>query len=282
MIHGSPVRPIMRYHGSKYRIAPWLLQYFPPHEIYIEPYGGGASVLMAKPRVRSEVYNDLDEEIVNLFKVLRDDTQATELIKLLELTPYSRCEFYEAYEPGGSDVERARKTLVRSHMGFGSAGATKNNTGFRSDSSRTNAPAAMCWQRYPNHVRSFIERLRGVCIDNRPALDIFRLHDDKRALFYVDPPYLPSTRMLKNGTDCYRHEMNVREHIKMLRVIKQLAGMVVLSGYDNSLYDRLLPDWSKRYVKTKASGNRGAVDRVEVIWMSPRCADSQKQIELMP
>ena len=271
----------MRYHGSKFRIAPWIISHFPPHDIYVEPYGGGASVLMRKPRACSEVYNDIDNDIVNVFQVLRSGKYSARLIDLLRLTPYSKTEFHQAYEPTECPVEQARRTLIRAHMGFGSAGATKNNTGFRCDSTRTNATAATCWMRYPDHVASFIERMRGVLIDCRPALDAINQHDGDKALFYVDPPYLESTRTVKKGSPAYRHEMDESDHIALLNKLKTVAGMVVLSGYENDMYNDLLTGWNKKSIHTKSSGNRGAVNRIETLWLSPRCTLAQRQIELI-
>ena len=108
-------RPVLRYHGAKFRIRDFVISYFPSHRSYIEPYGGGASILLSKPRAHHEVYNDLDDDIVNLFRVLRAPDQASQLIQLLNLTPYARYEFNLAYSgDAGCPVEQARRTIVRS------------------------------------------------------------------------------------------------------------------------------------------------------------------------
>src|SRR3990167_11343170 len=106
----GPTRPVMRYHGGKWRLAPWVIEHFPEHRVYTEAFGGGASVLMRKPRSYAEVYNDLDGEIVNVFRVLRDPSQARELERLLRLTPFARSEFETSYITDGDPLEQARRT----------------------------------------------------------------------------------------------------------------------------------------------------------------------------
>ncbi|MDX3744916.1 DNA adenine methylase, partial [Pseudomonas sp.] len=116
--------PVIRYHGSKFRLASWVTQYFPRHTCYVEPFGGAAGVLMQKPRSYAEVYNDLDGDVVNLFRVLQDPQARAALFEAVVLTPYARQEFERAWEPAEHPVERARRTIIRAQMGFGSAGAT--------------------------------------------------------------------------------------------------------------------------------------------------------------
>lgn len=160
----SPVtRPVVRWFGGKWKLAPWIISHFPPHRIYVEPFGGGASVLLRKPRYYSEVYNDLDGEIVNLFRVLRDRRQATRLIELLHLTPFARQEWRDAYEISDDPVEKARQLLVRSFMGFGANGHNvEASTGFF-----VPMPGATARRRrsiganYPGQLAYAVERLQG-------------------------------------------------------------------------------------------------------------------------
>lgn len=264
-------RPILRYHGGKWLLAPWIISYFPNHRIYVEPFGGGASVLLRKPRSYSEVYNDLDGEIVNLFRVLRDPKTATRLIRRLELTPFARDEFSDAYQQDGDPIdpiEMARKTLVRSYMGFGSAGVVGQPTGFRANSKRSATIPAHDWRNYPEALKVNIERLRGVVIENRPAIDIIRQHDSKKTLFYVDPPYPLATRYKEYRTKCYRHEMTDSEHFKLAEVLKSVKGMVIISSYPGELYDDLYNGWE--YVERDTFAD-GAKARVERLWFSPNC-----------
>lgn len=102
---GRVTRPVLRYHGGKWRLAPWIIQHFPPHRTYVEPYGGAASVLMRKPRSYAEVYNDLDGEVCSLFRVLREPASAVELRRLVALTPFARDEFALSYVPSPDPIE---------------------------------------------------------------------------------------------------------------------------------------------------------------------------------
>lgn len=272
-----PKRPVLRYHGGKWMLAPWIISHFPNHRIYVEPYGGGASVLLRKLRVYSEVYNDLDGEIVGLFRVLRDVSAAERLIQQLRLTPYSRDEFNGAYTPCDDPVEQARRTIIKSYMGFESAAVTakgptlpgagfKACTGFRANSDHSGTTPAHDWANYPPRLVEAIVRLQGVVIENRAALECMAQHDNAEALHYVDPPYVHSTRKQKQRrTPCsYRHEMSDEQHREMCEFLKTVKGMVVLSGYPNGIYDEL--GWQ---CVTRAAHADGAKDRIEALWFNP-------------
>lgn len=283
-------RPVLRYHGGKHVLAPWIISNFPTHRVYVEPFCGAASVLMAKPRSYSECINDLDGEIVNVFKVLRDPASALELQRQIELTPYSRTEFKGAYVPSRDPVEQARRTIVKSFMGFGSAAVTqakptspgagfKPTTGFRANSNRSGTTPSHDWANWPRRIPSFVERLQGVVIENKDASAIMLQHDSERTLHYVDPPYVHSTRGLKQWRtpQSYRYEMTDEQHAELADVLKSLQGFVVLSGYPSELYDRLYEGWA--CVKRDAHGD-GAVDRVECLWLSPSLTE-RAQPQLM-
>lgn len=265
-------RLLIRHHGGKWMLAPWILQQFPPHRTYVEPYGGGASVLLRKERSYSEIYNDLDGEIVNLFRIVRD--QGEELLRLLELTPFARGEFLEAWHPSANPVEQARRTLIRSFMGFGSAATTLGRapkdagrgglakTGFRANSSRSGTTPAHDWRNYPGTFGQIIERLRGVVIENKPALEVIAQHDSPDTLTYCDPPYVAETR--DAGGD-YAFEMNDADHRELAAFLKTLRGGVIVSGYACDLYDlELYAGWDRI---EKASLADGARPRTEVLWM---------------
>ena len=228
-------RPILRYHGGKWRLALWIISHFPQHRFYIEPFGGAASILLRKPRSFSEVYNDIDGDLVNLLSVLRDTDNRTSLIESLKLTPFSRDEFELAREKVRDPIENARRTVVRSFMGFGSAATNKNHsTGFRSKSHKKTATAGSDWFNYPDSLKQAGERLRGVIIERRNALDLIDYHDSTESLFYVDPPYLHETR--HNGAErCYTHEMGVSDHESLLSKLTGISGYVLISGYENDM-----------------------------------------------
>lgn len=269
---GARNRPILRYHGGKWKLAPWIISHFPRHRVYIEPFGGGGSVLLRKKRCYSEVYNDMWGTVVNVFRVMRDPVQACRLAELLELTPFAR----EEFELCGKNeiakiedpVEQARRTIFRSFAGFGSASTNGEYvTGFRANSDRSGTTPAHDWMNYPSHIVRFIERLRGVVIEHRPAEEVIRQHDREDALIYADPPYCHSTRNMKRGNAAYAFEMDDEAHSSLAGLLRGAAGSVVISGYRNGLYDELYSDWKRIDCDTHADGAR---DRVESLWINER------------
>lgn len=276
----NKIPPVMRYHGAKFRLAPWVMSFFPPHKVYVEPYGGAAGVLLQKPKSEREVYNDMDQEIVNVFKVLRCPKASRELSQKLQLTPYARTEFELSYTACGDRIEQARRTLIRAQMGFGSAGATKNTTGFRIDMNRDYGTSASLWAEYPQHISQFQHRLNGVLIENRPALQIIENHDRKDTLFFIDPPYVHSTRVMQKNSSGYKHEMTDNDHQTLINTLLDVKGLVVLSGYDNDLYKHQLTHWQCHKTFARASAYRGTTQRTECVWLNPACAALQNQPDL--
>lgn len=279
----APKRPVLRYHGGKWRLAPWIISHFPAHRIYTESFGGAASVLLRKPRAYAEIYNDLDGEIVSLFRVLRDPAQARELIRLLQLTPFARAEFELSYITAADPVEQARRTALRAYAGYGSASASGHDTGFRANSNRAGTTPAHDWANYPDKLPAIVKRLRGVVIENRPAIKVIETHDDPETLHYCDPPYPHSTRSLKKRRSAlYRFEMTDDQHRELAQCLHTAQGMVIISGYPCSLYDaELYSDWQRIERKALADGAR---ERVEVLWLSPKAAeklaDETHQLEI--
>ncbi|MFM1133842.1 DNA adenine methylase [Yersinia enterocolitica] len=148
--------PVIRYHGGKFRLAKWITSFFPAHRCYVEPFGGAASVLLRKARSHAEVYNDLDGEIVNLFRVLQNPVMNERLRDMCILTPYSREEFNFAYEPVDDELEQARRTVIKATMGFSSASATANKSGFRTDTKREYSTAQQLWASYPDNLAAIV------------------------------------------------------------------------------------------------------------------------------
>ncbi|AEF45940.1 D12 class N6 adenine-specific DNA methyltransferase [Serratia sp. AS12] len=259
--------PALRYHGAKFRLAPWIIEHLPEHTCYVEPFGGAAGVLLRKKRSYSEVYNDLDGEVVNLFKVLRDPTNNARLRTLCALTPYSRAEFNAAYEPTENPIERARRMVVRACMGFGGAAAVGGQSGFRSDSKRKYATASHLWASYPDNLAAIGQRFSGVIIENKNAVDVIKAHDSETTVFFIDPPYLPETRV--QGNRYYRFEMDETEHRSLLDAILEVSGMVLISGYDSELYNEMLSGWRKEVKGARISAGRGTKVRTECLWISP-------------
>lgn len=267
-----PERPTIRYFGGKWVLAPWIISNFPNHRVYVEPFGGGASVLMRKARSYAEVYNDLDGEIVSLFKVLRDQKTCRQLERALRLTPFSREEFWLAYEPASDPVEAARRLLVRAYMGFGSDGhnTAAGRTGFRASSNRSGTTPAHDWVNFPDELRHFCARLAGVVIENRDAKACMAQQDSSQTLHFVDPPYVHSTRGdIRHGYNC---EMSDQEHAELCDFLKTLQGMVILCGYENEIYDSL--GW--RTIRREALAD-GARKRTEILWVNDAVWESQDQ-----
>ena len=278
-------RPVLRYHGGKWRLAPWIIEHFPPHRIYVEAFGGAASVLLRKPRSYAEVYNDEWDVVVNVFRVLRDPETANRLRELLGLTPFARSEFEEAGDLElaaiADPVERARRTILRSFAGFGSAATNANHaTGFRAASNRSGTTPAHDWANYPAIIPAFVERLRGVVIESRPAAKVLQAHDTPTTLHYCDPPYPHETRNMRRGNAAYAHEMTTVEHAALCDVIRSLSGYVVISGYRCPLYNELYRDWFSTERSDVCAD--GARRRTEVLWLSPKTAEAIhcKQLEL--
>ncbi|WP_330983652.1 MULTISPECIES: DNA adenine methylase [Enterobacterales] len=260
--------PAIRYHGGKFRLASWIISHFPPHRCYVEPFGGAASVLLKKEPSEAEVYNDLDGDVVNLFRVLRDPANSQALIDACALTPYSREEFSCAYESTDNPVEQARRLIVRATMGFGSAGATKGCTGFRLDTRRNSATAQAIWARQPDNLAVVASRFAGVLVENRDALQCMRDHDTASTLHFVDPPYIHETRVETAKNSAYRFEMTDEDHIYLLDVLQDLTGMVIVCGYDSELYNDHLRGWQRVTRTTAANGCAGSVQRTECLWIN--------------
>jgi len=259
-------RPVLRYHGGKWLLAPWIISHFPPHKIYVEPFGGAGSVLLRKPRTFCEVYNDLDEEVVNLFRVLRCREEALKLCDLLSLTPFGRVDFKEAYQISDEPLERARRLVVRSFLGFGSAAHNiRYSTGFRAASKETGRPHSMDWVNLPECLWIVTERLKGVTIENRAALEVIQQQDHPQALFYLDPEYLPSTRPNSNCKQ-YQHRMSIRDHEELGELLGAIKGRAIISGYWSKLYERIYRDWNVVQRVAQASGQKGRIQRMEILW----------------
>jgi DNA adenine methylase len=270
--------PAFRYHGAKFRISGWVHQHLPAHRTYVEPFGGAAGVLLTKMRSYAEVYNDLDGDVVNFFRVLQNHALREQLIEACHLTPYARDEFDLAFDESVEPVERARRLVIRAQMGFGSAGATKGKTGFRIDSQRAYGTAQHLWVKYPDGLAAIAERFTGVLIENRPAVEVMQQHDTPQTLHYVDPPYVHSTRVMQTGkAGYYRHEMDVSAHEELLAALLQLRGMVVLSGYRTELYDDTLAGWQRVETTARISAGRGSATRTECLWVSPSAAEAGHQ-----
>lgn len=232
-------------------------------------------MLLRKPRCYAEIYNDLDGEIVNLFRVVRD--RGDELTEKLRLTPFAREEFELAYQPTDDDLERARRTMIRSGMGFGSSGTSSTvKTGFRGSATRSGSHPAGDWSTRIQLIGNVVDRLQGVVIENRTAIEVLQYHDAKTTLHYVDPPYVHSERtwLGKGSKEAYKHEMTDADHRELATTLHGLKGMVILSGYPSDLYEEIYGSWL--CVKRTAHAD-GAKKRIECLWLNRAAENAMPQ-----
>lgn len=197
--------------------------------------------------------------IVNFFHVLRDHPE--ELGRLIEVTPFARDEYKKSFETAEDPIERARRYCVRCWQGFGNS--QLYNNGFKSGQQSHSPNPAMAWADLPATIMLAADRLRGVQIENLPALEIMDRYNTPDVFLYLDPPYLPGVR---KGY-LYRHEMNASDHEALLKMCLHHPGKIMISGYDNSLYDEMLKGWKKAQKLTRAECG---LKRVESLWMNYR------------
>lgn len=261
-------RSLFRYFGGKWRVAPWIVSFFPPHQQYVEPFAGAASVLFKKERCYSETINDLNEEVINFYRVLQDEQLSSRLETLIRLTPYSRNEYILAHGKSDEPVERARRLLIRSLMSYNATSMFDCNSqsGFRMDTKKRYSIPSHDWARYPDNMALFINRLRGVTVENTDAFNLIERTDDPDTLFYLDPPYVEHTRTDKNKNQ-YAFEFSDEDHKRLVDVILSLRGMVIISGYDSPLYQPLEAAGWRKEQKTFQINYSGS--RVECLWIKP-------------
>ena len=254
-------RPHIRYFGSKWRIAEWIVGSLPEHTCYVEVFGGSGAVLLSKRPAATDVYNDLDGDVVHLFRVMREHGEA--LARAVALTPYSREEHALSFEPTPDPLERARRFVVRSWQTRGGYRRTgRSSWWYQRGIGRCNAPA-LTWTRVPDRLSIVAERLARVHIECVDWREIIRRYDAPDTLFYADPPYLQTTRVARYE---YSHEMAEADHVELLDALAQVEGLVVLSGYPSQLYDDALSEWQ---CLTTTSRAQAGGTRTECLWLSP-------------
>lgn len=263
--------PVAWYGGKAY-YATWLIDRFPSHRVYVEPFGGAANVLLQKPISEVEIYNDLDCRIANLFRVIRDRSQFEQLQILLDLTPYARCEFADLLTLNKSvdAVENARRFFAVCRQARGGIGMSKLSSNAWSAGKRTRREMAEPVSRYLSAIDGLADvadRFRTVMIESRPAIEMIEKYDGDDTFFYLDPPYMPETRHGKKAAT-YAHEMSQEDHSQMIDLLLKIKGKAMISGYAASLYDEKLKNWRRDELKTKALMANSGEERVEVIWFN--------------
>lgn len=248
---------LLNYPGAKWGMAREIVALMPPHRSYLEPFFGSGAVLFNKPISAIETVNDIDGDIANFFRVLRE--QPDRLAEAISMTPYAREVFEDAHANRGTDnFDRAYRFAIRSKMGHGFK--TYQKTGFKIDVyARERSYCVGCWNRLPSDLLDAAGRLKSVQIESQDALYLIRKFNHDNVLIYADPPYLLETRCGKQ----YRHEMTEQDHVQLLDALKQHKGSVILSGYPPEMYDKELNGWS---VIHRKSYNQNADLRTEVLW----------------
>ncbi len=257
------------WYGGKFSHLDWLLPLLPPCHHYCEPFGGSAAILLNRPSSPVETYNDLDGEVVNFFKVLRQEKG--KLIESIGLTPFSREEFAQACELDSHlpEFERARRFYVRARQVR--TGLAQTATVGRWANCKNTSRAGMSgvisrWLGGIEDLTFIAERLLRVQIENRPAIDIINLYDSRDTLFYCDPPYVHGTR---GDTKSYGYELTDDGHRQLAKVLNSIKGLVAISNYQCNLMDELypVPKWKKLLSPLKTIHSTKD-KRQEVLWVN--------------
>lgn len=275
------MKSVIKYPGSKWNIAPKLVELIPEHHSYVEPFFGSGAVLFNKPVSDIETVNDLDSDVVNLFRCIQKDSER--LARLVMTTPFSREEYERQFDGCtstlyASNFQRAAGFLIKCWQGHGFR-TNGYKVGWKNDVvGREKAYALWNWYRLPDWIIDITERLRKVQIENRPALEVIERFNYSQVFMYLDPPYMLGTRSGKQ----YMHEMTDAEHEELLQMILQSRAKIMISGYETDMYNDYLSGWEKRQFSSCAEHGK---PRIETVWMNYK-ADLQMNFgdfpEVMP
>lgn len=262
---------VVKYPGSKWSLAEWIISRFPEHHSYLEPFFGSGAVLFNKRRSHIETVNDIDNNVVNLFECIRDDPER--LSRMIYMTPYARETYERAYKTIPEDkFQAALNFCIRLNMGHGFR-TNGEKAGWKNDvQGRERSYASRDWCSLPERIIHAAERLRGVQIENRPAAELIPRFNYSNVLIYCDPPYMLETRHGKQ----YKCEMDDREHEELLDVLLKHKGYVIISGYDTGLYNSVLAGWNKFEMDTYS---QVMTRKQEIIWMNYDPPNRQMSLE---
>ena len=261
------------WYGGKYSHLNWLLPLLPMTTHYCEPFGGSAAVLINRPPAPVETYNDIDGEVANFFRVLRDQKDA--LVEAIGLTPFSREEFEQAIlEPTEplTDMERARRFYVRARQVRTGLAQTASNGRWahcRLTSRAGMAGAVSRWLGAVEDLPNIAMRLMRVQIEHDLAANVIARYDSEETLFYCDPPYPHESR---GDSKAYRYELTDEQHVELARVLHNVKGKVALSGYHCALLDNLYADWNVCEANSKKV-HSVKTERTEVLWTNYAVGD---------
>jgi DNA adenine methylase len=249
-------KQVLKYTGGKWRIAEWVIKHFPPHKVYVEACFGSGAIFFTKQPSLVEIINDLDGDVVNLFKACRDYPK--ELATLIKFTPLARDEYYSCCEKRkteGMCLERARQIMVafwqRYKMADGKTWQVAQNDsclGYLKD-----------WEDLPNRILNVTDRLKHAQIENCNCIDLIKRCNDPDTFIYIDPPYVQSLC----SKNLYKFEMNDNLQMELLKTIKESKSKILISAYDNELYNRELEGWG---TDTISNTNRNGAVRIEKVY----------------
>jgi len=279
MSYKSPIN----WFGGKYYMANDIIKLFPKHKVYVEVFGGAGHILFKKEPSEIEVYNDIDSGLYLFFKILRDENKANILKQKLDLTPYSREEFYhcrDTWRDEQDDIEKVRKWYVTAMQSFSSNFSTWSHS--KSKSSRGMSQAVSQWLgKIEDNLPKAVERLKVVQIENMDYKDLLKKYDGEDTLFYLDPPYIHKTRKM---TYQYAHEMTDQQHEEMINILLHIKGKAILSGYDNEIYNKLLDNgWRKMFLGEYDKRGEKAINESrnkgkEFIWINYDIQDIVRKV----
>lgn len=267
------MKAVIKYPGSKWSMAEWIINHFPEHHSYLEPFCGNCAVLFNKPRSHIETINDLDGAVANLFECIRKDPER--LAHDIYFTPYSRQIYERAFEATIPDdpFEWAVQFCIRLNQGHGFR-TNGERVGWKNDVvGRERAYAAKDWCTLPERIVEAAERLRGVQIEHMDAVELIKRFNHSNVLIYADPPYMLQTRHGKQ----YRCEMDDQQHERLLDALEAHTGPVILSGYDSPLYAKRLRKWHR---EERTAYSQIASRKTEVIWMNFDPAGQQMRLDI--
>jgi DNA adenine methylase len=236
----------MSWYGGKYYMANDIIPLFPEHKMYVEGFGGAAHILLKKPPSPMEVYNDIHSGLYTFFKLLREEN--AELIKAIQLTPYSRQQFNEDIRNihgENNEIEKVRAFYCSTMQAVGCVGSGWSYA--KTKSSRGMCGSVSQWLRnIDENLVDVIERLREIQIENIDIIKLIKKYDNESTLFYLDPPYIKDTRKSPNK---YQHEMTNEQHMELVSTLLNVRGKVILSGYDHDIYKPLEENgWRKHFI----------------------------------
>lgn len=286
-LNNSTLIAPVQWFGGKGNLKGPLLPLIPYSDLYVEPFGGGGSILCARRPSPNEVYNDLNGDLVNLFRVLQEPVSHAKLLFRVQHTLYSLSEYKLARSiiinnAEADNIERAWAFYTCQNQGFAGIGAEGNSWGKVFISNRGMAQTASHWHTRISLFGKWKDRLKNCQIDNKCAIDIIEYWDSPKTVFYLDPPYVLSTR--RDGG--YEHECTDDFHSRLVQTILKVKGSVTLSGYNQPLYEPLTEaGWERVDIltacyaagRTRVSGLQGEGTakakqaRTESIWLNETC-----------